>query len=173
MPSNCPAIAQGYTKGCSDSQGGTKKFWVTEWANIATLTESSGVITAFTLNPGKVLWLYEQELETAIVTEVPTPNRQNGNIFYEQNVTIVMNKQDASKAYGLRALGHQDLLIIAQHETGTNFAYGVSRGMHMNTGGEITTGTAIGDRNGYTILFNGKEPYPAFTISQALVDAAD
>lgn len=172
MPSNCPAIAQGYSKACRDTQGGIKKFWITEHANIESYTESSGVLTAITLTAGKVFWLYEQELNTASTDEAPTPSRTNGTTFVDQTVNIVLHKRSASVSYALRALAHQDVVIIAQEQTGTNFIYGIKNGLALDPS-TAPSGVNMGDMNGYNLVFKGQEPYAAFTVSQVIVDAND
>lgn len=172
MSLNCPAIGQGYSKTCRDVQGGILKFWVTEHANLESYTEASGVITAITLTAGKKFWLIEQELNTASATATPQSNRQNGTTFVEDIVNMVLHKQTASINYWLRSMAHQDLLIVAQHQTGTNFVYGVRNGMSLEPS-ESPTGVASGDLNGYNLVFRGEEPYMPMSISQAIIDAND
>ena len=170
MPSNCPAIAQAYSKKCRDAQGGVQKFYVTEHANIASYTEASGVLTAITMVAGKKFWLYEQELNTANFTETPTPNRQAGTNFTEMAFVSKLLKRDAATSYSLRALGQQDLVIIEVEQTGTAFICGIKNGMALEPS-PSGTGTNMGDESAYNLTFKGQEPYPAFTISQALIDS--
>src|SRR6185503_2239594 len=105
MPSNCPAIAQGYTKQCRDAQGGVYKFYITEHANINqdTYVEASGVVTTLALASGKKFWLYEQELNTANYTETPTPSRTAGSIAVDQVFNATLLKRSAAISYSIRA----------------------------------------------------------------------
>lgn len=168
MPSNCPAILQDYNLQCGDSQGGVTKFYITEHANIASYTEASGVLSAMTLNVGKKFWLYEQEIETAFGVEAITPNRQNGTTFIEQTFNCSLLKRSASLSYSLRALAHQNVAIIVVENTGTMYMYGLSKGMRLDPSNS-NTGTAMGDKNGYDLVFKGKEPYLAPTVSSVLL----
>lgn len=177
MPSNCPAILQGYSKPCRDTQGGVKKFWVTEAANIESYTEASGVITAITFTAGKKFWLVEQEFQTASATEAPQSNRQTGATFWEQTVNMVLHKRSASTSYWLRSMMHQDLVIVVQEEqqvsgVRVNTVFGVQNGLSLDPS-ESTTGVNQGDLNGYTLVYKGSEPHGAYTISQALIDSND
>lgn len=172
MPSNCPAILQGYSKGCRDAQGGVKKFWITEHANIESYTEASGVLTAITLTAGKKFWLYEQELQTANFTEQLASNRQTGTTFVDQTFNAVLHKRSASVSYALRALAHQDVCIIFQDQTGTNFVAGIKNGLSLDPS-DAPTGTNMADLNGYNLVFKGMEPYLSFTVSDAIIDAND
>lgn len=169
MPSNCPAIAQAYSKQCRDAQGGVLKFYITEHANISSYTEASGVLTAITMVSGKKFWLYEQETESANYTDNPTPSSVNGTNFFEQTFNAVLLKRSAAISYSLRALSQQNVCIIAVEQTGTMFILGIKNGMVMNPS-VGTSGTAMGDRNGYELAWLGKEPHSSYTISQAILD---
>lgn len=168
MPTQCPAIEQGYTRGCRDAQGGVKKFYITEHANISSYTEASGVITAMTMVSGKKFWLYEQELNTANATEVTTSSRVNGTTFVEQTFNCALNKRSASVSYSIRALAHQDVAIIVVEQTGTMYLFGALNGLALETA-TSNTGTAAADRNGYDLVFKGQEKIKAGTVSSAIL----
>lgn len=164
MPTDCPAILQGYSAQCGDAQGGVQKFYITEHENIASFTEASGVLTNLTMVSGKKFWEYEQEIELAHGEEAVTVSRQTGTTFVDQTFTAVLHKRSASLSYALRALAHQNVAIISVEQTGTMFLYGKKNGMRLETG-TSATGTAMGDRNGYELVFKGKEPIAAPTVS--------
>lgn len=164
----CPAINSGYSKSCRDAQGGIKKFYVTEKANISSYTVVSGVVTAITMAGGRKFWLYEQELNTASTVEAPTTNRQNGSFFVDQTLNAVFNKRSAASSYQFKTLAVNDLVFISQEQTGTNFVFGLVNGMSMDPS-TSPSGTAAGDRNGYEFVFKGNEPDFAPTISDVLL----
>lgn len=165
----CPQILQGYGKPCRDVQAGTKKFYITEHANIAYYVEASGVLTSLSLNVGKQFWLYEQEPGVASGVEAITANRQNGTTFIAQTFTAKLNKRSASQSYALRALSQQDVCIIEVERTGEMFIYGLVNGLSLDPS-ESTTGVASGDHNGYNLIWKGEEPMLAPTVSQAILD---
>lgn len=169
MPTNCPAILQEHNLGCPDAQGGVTKYYITEHQNIASYTEASGVLSAFTLNDGKKFWLIEQELETAYCTEAPNPNRQNGTISYDQTVFMRFFKRSASLSYYMKALAQNKVCIIAVENTGTMFVHGLVKGLRLAPS-TSPTGTTMNDHNGYDLTFNGKESFPAPTVSSAILD---
>lgn len=166
---SCLAILSGYSKPCRDFQPGVRKFYITEHANIASYTESSGVVTAMTMASGKKFWLYEQEVGVANGTEAINVNRQNGTYQVEQTFNAKLNKRGADLSYSLRALSQQDVAIIEVEETGTMFVWGLVKGLALDpsTSG---TGTAGNDDNGYSLVWKGNEPNLAPTISQSILD---
>lgn len=169
MPSNCPAILQDYAIPCGDVQGGVRKFYITEHANIASYTEASGVVTAMTLNDGKKFWVYDQAFEVAFTTENINPNGQTGTITWDQTVFMKLNKRSASISYSIRALAHQRVCIISVENTGTMYVHGLANGLKL-AASPSNTGTSMNDHNGYDLTFNGKEAIGAPTVSSAILD---
>jgi len=53
------ALTQGYTLDCKDSLGGIKAVWFISSANVSSVTEASGVVSAITKASGKVFYKYE------------------------------------------------------------------------------------------------------------------
>lgn len=166
----CPWILQGYANGCKDVQGGVQKFYITEHANIASYTEASGALTALTMNVGKKFWLYEQQINTANAQETPTTNRQNGTTFVEQTFNCRLIKRSASVSYALRAIAHQNVAIIVVEQTGTMFLLGARNGLSLEPS-TSNTGTAMGDVNGYDLVFKGQEAVLAPTVDSTILTA--
>ena len=59
---------------------------------------------------------------------------------------------------------------FVQDNNGNYLAVGLTRGVEV-TGGSITTGTALGDLNGYTLTINGKEALMAPFVASAVITA--
>lgn len=152
---NC-ALTQDYSFGCDVGVGGTKELYLIELENIDTLTESSGTLTAITKLAGKVFRKYQLVLETANFEEDITGNRQNGTLFYAQKGTIVLNKQQVAVRNEIMLLAKNRLVVVIKDNNLTYRLYGREFGMMLQTGA-AATGTAWGDRNGYTLNFTGNE----------------
>lgn len=153
--SNC-ALTQDYSFGCDTGVGGTKELYLIELENVASFTESSGTLTAITKVTGKLFRKYQLVLETANFEEDITGNRQNGTLFYAQKATIVLNKQQVSVRNEIMLLATNRLIAVYLDNNGTYRLFGRQFGLMLLTG-TATTGTAWGDRNGYTLNFTGAE----------------
>jgi hypothetical protein len=153
---NC-ALTQDYSFGCDVGTGGTKEVWLIELENISTMTESSGTLTAITKLAGKIFRKYQLVLETSNFQEDIVGNRQNGTIFYDQKGTIIINKQQVALRNEILLLAKNNLVMIIHDNNDTYRLYGRLYGLRVETG-TAATGTAWGDRNGYTLNFTGKEP---------------
>ena len=164
---NC-ALTQDYSFGCDVGTGGTKECYIIELENISSVTESSGTITAITKVSGKIFRKYQLVLETANFEENIVGNRANGTIFYDQKGTIVLNKQQVAVRNEILLLAKNNLAIVIKDNNDTYRLYGRQYGLRLETG-TASTGTAWGDRNGYTLNFTGKEPSLAPFVQDTVI----
>lgn len=162
------ALTQDYSFGCDVGTGGTKEIWLIELDNITTVTESSGTLTVITKATGKIFRKYQLVLETANFQEGIVGNRQNGTIYYDQKGTIILNKQQVSVRNEILLLAINRLAMVIHDNNDTYRLYGRQFGLRVETG-SADTGTAWGDRNGYTLNFTGKEPQLAPFVDPAVI----
>jgi hypothetical protein len=162
------ALTSDYTFGCDVGIGGTKELYLIELENISSVTESSGTLTAITKATGKIFRKYQLVQETANFGEDITGNRQNGTLFYPQRGTIVINKQNVAVRNEILLLAKNRLVVVIKDNNLTYRLYGREYGLMVQTG-TAETGTAWGDRNGYTLNFTGNELELAPFVSDAVI----
>lgn len=162
------ALTQDYSFGCDVGTGGTKECYLIELENISEVTESSGTITAITKASGKIFRRYQLVQETANFEENIVGNRANGTIYYDQKGTIILNKQQVAVRNEILLLAKNNLVVVIKDNNDTYRLYGRQYGIRLETG-SATTGTAWGDRNGYTLNFTGKEPELALFVQESVI----
>ncbi len=162
------ALTSGYTLDCRDSVGGVIELYFIEAGNVTNINEASGNVTAITKASGKVFRKYEQEQDTAFFVENLNSNVQNGTIFYQQELTLVINKMATALRNELLLLIKNRLIAIAKDANGTYWLLGKTRFLHA-TAGNSGTGTASADRNGYTFTFTALEPALAPTVDSTII----
>lgn len=163
------ALTQDYSFGCDVGTGGAKECYIIELENVTGVTESSGTLTAITKAAGKIFRKYQLVLETANFEENIVGNRANGTIFYDQKGTIILNKQQVAVRNEIMLLAKNNLIVVIQDNNDTYRMYGRQYGLRLETG-SAATGTAWGDRNGYTLNFTGKEPELAPFVQDTVID---
>lgn len=151
------ALTQGYVLDCKDSLGGITEVYFMAFQDVASTTEASGVITALTKDSGKRFYKYELVKGTASLTETINSNVQNGTLYYTPELTIILNKLQANTRNEILLLAKNLLVAVAKDSNGKFWYLGKTRGLDL-TAGSGTTGTAEGDRSGYTLTFAGAEP---------------
>lgn len=157
------ALTQGYNLDCRDSVGGVKEIYLMELSNASTVTEANGVVTAITKATGKRFWKYNLQRNTASATETITGSKENGTVFFAQEVKMILNKLQASVRNEIKLLAQNRLIAVVVDRNGTNWLYGREGGLTLDAG-TATMGTASGDRNGYDLTFSGDEDEPAPTV---------
>ena len=161
------ALTTGFTLDCRDAVGGLKEVYIIELGN-ATFTELSGVITAVTNASTKKWYKYSLIRETSNAEETITGNEQNGTIFYAQKVDIIINKRQVSVRNEILLLAKNHVNVVAVDNIGNAWLFGRVNGVMLNAG-TAPTGTAWGDRNGYTLTFSGNEVELAPQVSSGLI----
>jgi uncharacterized membrane protein len=161
-------IIEGVTLDCRQGAGGIKKLYLTEFANVSSITSSSGSVSAITMVAGKKFWTVEVELEDAQFDENATVSIENGTTFYEQSLTFSVYKMTAKNRNIVRLLTQNRLMVIVQDADDVYHLAGETRAMHLTTG-TSSTGKAMGDKNGYSITLTGKEPLPSNKVNSGVI----
>jgi hypothetical protein len=164
------ALTQGYSLDCKDSAGGITEVYFIELANVSGIVSASGVVTGLTKASGKHFWKYELPKETGSFTHNPTVSTENGTLFFEQNLTIVVNKLSASINTELKLLAQNILVAVVKDNNNKYWMLGKERGLDMS-GSTSGSGTAFGDRSGYSLVFVGKEPDQLYEVNSTVANA--
>lgn len=150
------ALTQNYTLDCKDSIGGIKTLWFAAVEDIASWTGSAGTYSAVTMDSGKYFWKYDLVKESSNFAEAVNTNVQNGTVFYAQTLEIILNKLQVNTRNEILLLAKNRLVAIVVDNNDEAWILGKDNGLDI-TGGGSATGTAFGDRNGYTLTFTGNE----------------
>lgn len=162
------ALTQGYTLDCKDSLGGIKALWLIAHANVSSVTEASGIVSAITKASGKVFYKYELVKNTGALTETITASVENGSVYYAQELSVVLNKLQANTRNEILLLAKNTLMAVVQDSNDKYWLLGRYTGLDV-TGGTAATGTAQGDRNGYTLTFTGGEKELAPEVASGII----
>jgi hypothetical protein len=137
------------------------------------VTVAAGVVSAISVGATSITTLsgamfkFEQVKQTAGLSESVNADEANGTVFYNSTFNAVMNKLDSDTLEQLRLLAaNSKLLIIVKDNNGNLFMVGNDRGAVV-TGGSSDTGTAMADRSGITIEFQGFHEAPMYKVTVA------
>ena len=164
------ALTTDYTLDCRDSVGGIKEVYFMELGNLSSFTEASGVITALTKATGKRFYKYSLVKQTASFEDALTGNEELGTLYSAQKLVIELNKMQAATRNELFLLGKNLLACVVVDRNGKAFALGITNGLILKSA-KGTTGTKMGDRNGYSLDFEGNEPNLAQEVQTSVVTA--
>lgn len=163
-------ITSGEALGCSDSIGGIKKVYIVGGGGSVTgyTYEVDGAITGATSTSGTTLYGFELKRNTSSLTQNVTKSYENGTVYFEQVLEVVLFKYDQEKRDKMKVLAQNDnLQIIAVDQNDVQYLLGQVNKSYLS-GGAATSGLALGDRNGFSLTFTAQEAEPARVISGAL-----
>lgn len=160
------ALTSAYSLPCKDSIGGVKEVYLIEKAN-ATFTPSGNVITAITLASTKHWFKYEQIRETASFTQTYTDNIANGTQFVTQELDMFIPKLSTTLRNEIALIAQNRLYIVVLDRNGQYWLMGYENGCDR-VGGTAATGTAMGDKNGYSLKFQAMEAHEAYEVTASL-----
>lgn len=162
------ALTQNYVLDCREGLGGIKNVWLIAHANVTSVTEASGIVSAIGKSSGKIFYKYELVKNTGSLTETITSSVENGTVFYAQELSIVLNKLQANTRNEILLLAKNTLMAVVEDANGKYWLLGRLNGIDV-TGGTAATGVAQGDRNGYTLTFTGGEKELAPEVASAVI----
>ena len=163
----CTALTKGRGLDCNRISGGVKKVFFSVFDEDVSYTYDATnplEIDAIDWN-GTTIYEYVMPLGVASITDTLTGSRENGTSFNTPTCNIMLNKLTKEDQNEIKLLAKSKVRIFAelnqQLTNGHNvfIALGMSNGMELNAG-TMDSGAAFGDRNGYTLTFDGLEPIP-------------
>jgi len=183
---SCTALSKGRFLDCSRIAGGVKYIYFAVYDQVGGVTRASGEITDIEMTIGATtyeLYRYTMPLGAASITETITGSTENGTIFYTPTANIVLNRLTKEDQNEIKLLAQTKVMIFAQLNeklvtagvVGTHdviVGMGIENGMALNAG-SMDSGAAFGDRNGYTLTFDGLESQPFSMCKDYTTDPFD
>ena len=156
-------IANGRLDSCKDSISGLDAVFFVNYGDYNPETDITYDVTnTDQINDiNSVSSLYKYELKGANSFEQTiNSSRDNGTTFIEQVLTIQLKKQDAATHKNVKLLAYGRPHIVVKTRSNQYFLMGLERGADV-TAGTISSGTQMGDFNGYSLTFTAMENIPA------------
>jgi len=163
----CTNLTKGRSLECNRIAGGVKYIYFSVYDEITSFAyDSSAPLEIDTIDfGGNTIYRYTMPTGVASVTETITGSTENGTIFYAPQVNVIFNRLTKEDQNEIKLLGQTKVRIFAQlNEQLANghdviLAIGMENGLSLNSG-TIESGAAFGDRNGYSLTFDGMETVP-------------
>jgi len=163
----CTNLTKGRSLECNRIAGGVKYIYFSVYDEITSFAyDGSAPLEIDTIDfGGNTIYRYTMPTGVASVTETITGSTENGTIFYAPQVNVIFNRLTKEDQNEIKLLGQTKVRIFAQlNEQLANghdviLAIGMENGLSLNSG-TIESGAAFGDRNGYSLTFDGMETVP-------------
>ena len=163
-------ISNGRIEQCKDSVSGLKAIYIINYDKLnsdsvvysAGAGEEDEIDTWTPIDDTTPLNLYKFELKstTNSFTTAIESSRDNGTTFFSQTLVAALKRQDAATTKNVKLLAYGRPRIVVRSMTDQFFLMGLDQGADVSAG-EISTGAALGDFNGYSLTFLAQEEMPA------------
>ena len=164
-------ITAGRIEQCKDSVSGLKAIYIINYdklnsdavAYLSSPVGSEDVIDTWVpIDTATAMNLYKFELKstTNSFTTAIESSRDNGTTFFSQTLVAALKRQDAATTKNVKLLAYGRPRIVVRTMTDQFFLMGLDQGADVSAG-EISSGAALGDFNGYSLTFLAQEEEPA------------
>ena len=159
-------ITRGRLIDCKDSIGGLKAIYICKNYNnnisaVATINTTEMTTAGFATWSGATgsattVFKYDLVQNLSSLTVNINSDNANGTTFFEQTLSVVLQKIDHDMTNELRLMAYSRSQIFVQDSNDNVYLLGIDGGCYV-TGGTVVTGTAKGDMSGYTIEWGAEE----------------
>lgn len=164
----CTQTLGGILKDCSPSMGGIAEAYIANHSDVTKVTLTGDKISEIAA-AGKFK-AYSFRKETSQFTSTLNKNLQNGTTYVSTDINLVFNRMETTKRIEIAALSLGELAVIIKDNNGCYWYFGYDEPVTA-TAGDVQSGTARADRNGYSItLQDNARSYP-YEIEPSIVDA--
>jgi hypothetical protein len=160
-------LTAGIPLGCRDNAGGVANAWITDFSNIASITQSTGD-TITNISGSGTFYAFELIRTSSQFTETVNASLQAGTVFYQDELVTYFAKMTQEKRNILKVLAqNQKLAIVFSDNNGEYWFMGQNYGSFISAGSQVT-GQALGDANGLNMTFQALEQFPINSLSGPL-----
>ena len=168
----CGVLSKGRGLDCNRISGGVKYIYFGVYDQFDAPIDGTGIVVASSeitdIEMGaNTLYRYTVPRGSTTINETITGSTENGTLFYTPTVNMILNRLTKEDQNEIKLLGQTQVVVFAQlNATLANghdviVGMGVTNAMSLNAG-TADSGAGFGDRNGYTLTFDGLEsdPFP-------------
>ena len=169
----CSNLTAGFILDCNSQNGGIEKIFIAN-GPVESITETGGVVSAITV-AGSALtpadfFEFETPRQTSSILENATISQENSTVVYDQSLTMVFNKLEATKRNQLLLMSEAtSMVVVAKDNNGKYWSIGLLRGAYTASA-TTTSGTAYADASQYTITLAGMETAPIYEVTGTIVE---
>ena len=159
----CDFIISGRLLECKNYTGGLKNAYLAPWEDYG-FTVTSSELTSI----GTLAEVFKFELKNTgnIPTETETASRDNGSIFYDATIELVLTGLSAPLVNQAKLLSRDRMVMFLEDNNGLVHCFGIENGVDKTTGTREIAGD-LGGFYGLKMTFQSLEPDTAPILSSS------
>jgi len=150
--------------------GGIVEALIANRDDVASVAVTSNVISAITMVGSAKFKRYAFARNTGSLSSNYTIDQATGVRYVASDLVLQFNRMETAKRVEISALAQNDLVVIVKDANGLYWYLGKDEAVNA-TAGDGLTGTARGDRNGYSITLQDNSLEMPYEVDADIVDA--
>ena len=153
----CAQTLAGILRDCASNMGGIIEVYLANKADVSAITKTSDKVTGITMASTAKFKKYQLKPGTGSLTSNYQVSQENGSVYVQSDLLMVFNRMETTKRIEITAMAQGELIGIVKDANGLYWLLGEYEPMLISAGDGLT-GTARGDRNGYSITLQDNAP---------------
>lgn len=166
----CNQTLTAILRDCAPSMGGVLEAYFANIEDIAEVTRTEDMISAITMADDKKFVKFQFAKNTGSMSSTYTIDPTTGVRYVATDLVLVFNRMETSKRVAITALAQNDLVAIVKDANGKYWYLGYNEPVTATTG-DALTGTARGDRNGYSITLQDNSHEFPYEVAPEIIAA--
>ena len=146
----CSQTLSGITNDCASNMGGIVEVYLANKADVSSITITSSKVTAISMNSTAKFKTYHFRPNTSSMSSNYQVNQENGTSYVQTDLLMVFNRMETAKRIEVTAMAQGELCAIVKDANGLYWMLGIDNPLVLSAG-DVLTGTARADRNGYSV----------------------
>lgn len=170
---SCSTTLSGLSRDCAANKGGVAEVYIANREDVTAVTLTDGKVSAITMASSKYFHKYQFNRGTSSMASTYNVDQANGTRFVGTDLVMVFNRMQTAARIEVTALAVNDLAVIVKDNNGLFWYLGYNNPVNMGAG-DGNTGTALTDRNGYSVtLHDDSDEMPYEVLSTAVAAVLD
>ena len=165
----CSQTLSGIARDCAPSIGGIKRVLIANAADVIAKTLTSGKVTAVTMSGGAKFKEYAFRPNTSNMASTYQVSAENGTTYVQTLLQMVFSRMETVKRVEITALAKAETVAIVEDMNGAFWFLGWDSPLLLNAG-DGQTGTARGDRNGYSVTLEDDSLELPYEVDADIID---
>lgn len=165
----CNQTLSGLVRDCAPSMGGIVEVLLANFESVTGVTVSSDKVSAITMASSAKFKKYSFARNTGSLSSNYTIDQATGVRFVASDLVMQFNRMETAKRVEISALAQNDLVAIVKDANGKYWFLGKDEPVSA-TAGDGLTGTARGDRNGYSITLQDNSLEMPYEVDEDIID---
>lgn len=166
----CNQTLAGIPRDCEPSMGGILEVLLANKEDVTAVSLTADKITTITMASSAKFKSYHFNKETGSITSNFVIDRSTGANYVQTDLVMIFNRMQTAKRIEVSAMAQNDLVALVHDANGSWWYLGYDDAVTASAG-DAQSGTARGDRNGYSVTLQDTSKALPYEVDADIIDA--